>query len=405
MTARPLSGNRAFRHLWTAQAVSAVGSRITRTVLPILALDLLGATASQVAVLSVLAVAPGLAVSLLAGGWIDRGAKRPMMIGADLLRAALLLTVPIAAALGLLGMAQIYLVAALAGAARTLFGIADSTFLPVIVDKPGLVGANARLEATDSVAEGVGPFIGGVLVTAIGAPLALAVDAVTYLWSALHLGRIDVVESRRSRGAEDGTGLLSDARAGLRAVRSHPLVASLLAVEVLTSFSGGFLYALYMVVAIEMLGLSPAVVGLIIGLGGLGSAFGALLAPWLKARLEDRDALLLALAVGQAFGLVVPLALLFEDLAVPLLMSGQLIGDGFMTAFLILAVSLRQEVMPERVMGRANATFHLGEGLALTGGALVAAGLVLVLPVSLVVWLSVLGGLLAVPLFLLGSRR
>ena len=92
-------------------------------------------------------------------------------------------------------------------------------------------------------------------------------------------------------------------------------------------------------------------------------------------------------------------------MAVALLMSAQLIGDGFMTAFLILAVSLRQQVMPERFLGRANATFHLGEGLALTAGALLAAGLVALLPLSLVVWLSAATGMLAVPFFFLWTRR
>ncbi|MFY0575023.1 hypothetical protein ACN28S_12195 [Cystobacter fuscus] len=136
-----------FLRLWGAQIVSAFGSRITRTALPILALLTLQATPTEIAVLSALGVAPGLLVGLFMGGHVDRAAKRPLLIGADVVRALLLLTLPLAARFGALSMPQLYLVAAAVGAATTLFQIADNSYLPTLVDKALLVEANARLEA------------------------------------------------------------------------------------------------------------------------------------------------------------------------------------------------------------------------------------------------------------------
>lgn len=138
-----------FLRLWAAQAASAFGSRITRTALPILAILTVGATPSEVAVLSALGVAPGVLVGLWAGGRVDRTARRPLLVGADLARALLILTIPAAAWLGALSMPQLYAVAAGVGAATTLFQIADNSFLPALVGRDLLVEGNARLEATD----------------------------------------------------------------------------------------------------------------------------------------------------------------------------------------------------------------------------------------------------------------
>ena len=145
--ARPsggLWGETDFLKLWSAQAISAVGSRITRTALPILAVVTLGASVGQVAILSALSMAPGVIVGLAMGGRVDHRAKRPMLIGTDLLRAALLLTVPLAAWLGRSSMGQLYAVAALTGAASTLFQIADNASLPALIGRDRLVEANSE---------------------------------------------------------------------------------------------------------------------------------------------------------------------------------------------------------------------------------------------------------------------
>ena len=179
-----------FLRLWAARVGSAFGSRITRTVLPVIALLALSASPTEVAVLSVMSVAPGVLVGLFVGGAVDRRAKRPLLIGADLLRAVLIFSVPLAAWTGALAMPQLCMVAALVGAATTLFQIADSSYLPALLGAEQLVEGNAKLEATDAVSEAGGPAVAGVLVQVLSAPMALVIEGLLYLFSATMLARI-----------------------------------------------------------------------------------------------------------------------------------------------------------------------------------------------------------------------
>ncbi len=390
-----------FLRLWAAQAASAFGSRITRTALPILAILTVGATPTEVAVLSALGVAPGVLVGLLAGGRVDRTARRPLLVGADLVRALLILTIPAAAWLGALSMPQLYAVAAGVGAATTLFQIADNSFLPALVGRDLLVEGNARLEATDSLAEATGPGIAGVLVQWLTAPAALAVDALTYLWSALLLGGIRAREAPPAP-AGPAAAVLDDVRAGFRACLAHPLVGRLLLAEAVTYLFGGFFLALYMVLALETLGLSPAAAGLVISVGGVGAFAGALLAAPLGRALGTGRALAVALAVGQAAVLLIPLAAHAGRWAVPLLAAQQLVGDAFLTAFGIHSISLRQRELPGAVLGRANAAFHVVTGALLPAGALLAGPLAEALGIAAALWIGAAGGLLA-PLLLAGA--
>ncbi|MBI1415887.1 MAG: MFS transporter [Limimaricola sp.] len=395
-TAPSLWRHRDFLRLWAAQAGSAVGARISRTVLPMLALLTLDASASEVSALAALSVAPGLVVGLWAGRIVDARARRPLMIGADLARAALILTVPVAAHLGALAMPQIYLVAAAVGAASALFSIAEMAYVPALVGPARIVDANARLEATDSVAEGVGPWLGGVLVQIVGGPLALAVDAASYLWSAALLGRIAMPEARPVPTSAARTHPLADLATGLKVCRDHPPLMRLLAVEAVTTLAGGVLFALYTVVALGTLGLSPAVLGLLIGAGGIGSLAGALMVGPLLRSVREDTALRLTLAAGLVLNLTVPMALLLPGLALPLLALGQVAGDAFLTAFGILALSLRQRVVADAVMGRVAATFRVTSDGCLLAGAALAGLLTLFLPLAAVIWAGTLAGLTAI---------
>ena len=387
--------NRNFAALWAAQAISAMGDRITRTAIPMLAILTIDAAPYQIAILSAVSFAPGLLVSLFLGAWIDRSAKRPILIGSDLARAALLLTVPLAAHLGLMSMAQLYIVAGLVGAFSTLFGIVDNTFLPAVVGRDTLVEANARLEATEAVAEGAGPWLGGVLVATIGAPLALVLDALSYLWSAVVLRRVNVTDVGAAEAADSRA--IEGAGEGFRLAWQDQIVRRLLIAEALFGLGGGVFFALYMVVTLDSLGLGPGIVGFIIGVGGAGAALGAAVAPYLSRRLGVGLALFVAFALGKLFDVLVPLSLVFPDIAVILLITAQLLGDGFIVIFLVLAMSLRQQRIPDSVLGRVNATFHFCEGGALVIGALTAGALTLFLPVSVVIWGSVVLSAAAIP--------
>ena len=392
-----------FLRLWGAQAASAFGSRITRTALPILAIVTLRATPGELAVLSALGVAPSVVVGLLVGGRVDRSAKRPLLIGADLVRAVLVATIPLAAWLGMLSMPQLYGVAAAVGAASALFAIADNSFLPVLVAPEQLVEGNARLEATESVAEAAGPGLAGIMVQALTAPVAIAIDALSYVWSAALLSRIRTRESPAA--PSDGGSVLRDVRAGFRACLAHPVLGPTLIAEAIVYLFGGFFLALYMLLTLRTLGLSPGVVGLVIGVGGVGAFAGALLAPALGRRLGTGTAMVLALAVGQGAVLLIPLAVHAPALAVPLLTLQQLVGDAFLAGYAVHAVSLRQRVLPAELLGRASAAVHATTGGALALGALVAGPVATALGASAAAWIGACGGLLAVALLLASPVR
>lgn len=394
-----------FLRLWGAQAGSAFGSRITRTALPIIAILTVRATATEVAVLSALTVAPGVLVGLLAGGYVDRARRLPLLIGADLARALVILTIPVAAWAGWLSMPQLYVVAALVAAATTLFQIADTSFLPTLVGRELLVEGNARLGATDSVAETAGPGMAGVLIQLLTGPVAVIVDALSYLWSALLLGRIRTREVPGAGIAHDGA-MLDDARAGFRACLAHPMVRALLLVDAVTMFFGGFFFALYMLMALELLRLSPAAIGLVISAGGVGAFAGAVLAGPLSRVRRPGVAMVALLAVGQSAVLLVPLsAQLGGVLAVGCLLAQQVFGDSFSGAYRILALSLRQRVLPDAMLGRANATFHVVTGLTLPLGTLIAGPLGAAIGVVPALWIGTVGGLLAIPVLLASPIR
>ncbi|MBN34932.1 MAG: hypothetical protein CMM46_09180 [Rhodospirillaceae bacterium] len=266
-----------FMNLWAAQAIRAFGSRISRTALPMAALLTIGAEPWQIGVLAALSMAPGVLVGLFLGGLIDRNAKRPLLILCDLLRAALLLTVPLAAWFDLLSMVQLYIVAAGMGALTTLFQIADNTYLPALIGRKSLTEGNARLEATDAIAEIGGPSLAGVLVQLLSAPFALLADAFTYLISAVFLFRIKARESPE-QVIERRRGIWSDLRAGIDVCLAEPVVRTLFWVAALEAFFGGFTYGgLYMVFVIDTLVISPATYGTLVALGDIGALVGAFL--------------------------------------------------------------------------------------------------------------------------------
>jgi predicted MFS family arabinose efflux permease len=390
-----------FRRLWAAQAVSAVGSRITRTALPIVAISSLSASASSVSLLSAMSMAPGVVVALFASGFIDRSRKRPLLIAMDLARAALLLTLPAAALLGVLTLAQLIVVAGLTGAATAVFVIAKSAYLPRLVQVEQLVDGNTRLQTTEAIAEVAGPSLAGFLIQAVTAPIAVVADALSFLWSAWWLERIGAGEDAAPPIAS--THALTDIAEGWRACREHPIVFPLLAAQGIFGLFGGFFAAIYMLFALRTLTLDQATVGVIIGVGGIGALWGAVAAGPLARSLGYGRAVVVCLALWVAATTLIPAAEGQDALRIPFLVAQQLIGDGFLSAFMILSVSVRQTALAHDVQARAGATFQVVEGLSLPIGALVAGPLADVVGAGAVLWIAVGGA--AIPLAILSFSR
>jgi len=363
-----LWGHRDFMRLWTAQAISTFGARIAREGLPMAAVVTLQAGPEAVGLFAALRLGSQGLAGLIAGPLADRLPRRALLVGADLARAAVLTLVPLAALIGRLTLAEIFLAGVLMGAFNVVFDVADHAFLPSLLAHSELVEGNAKLATTEAVAEVAGPALYGALFSLMAPPLALGVNAATYLASAALLGRI--------RGAREAHPALPDGEPpasllrGFGAALAHPLVRPLWLADVTRAFFGGFFSALYILFAFRWLHLTAWMFGITVALGGVGGLAGATLAPRLLARLGFGRAILLAGASGAALQVFVPLASGAPLVAMGFLCVAQLFGDGLQTAADIGSVSLRQSLVPAHELGRVGGAFASGQGLMGVAGAL-----------------------------------
>ncbi len=369
--------NSDFVKLWSAQVVSQLGSRITREGLPLAAVLVLQASPAQMGLLTAIGALPILLIGLLAGVWVDRLPRKPMMIAADLGRAALLVTVPIAAVLGVLRIEQLYLVAALTAALTVFFNVADQSFLPSVVRRDELVDANSKLASSSAVAEMGGPAVAGVLVQWLTAPIAILFDALSFVVSAVFIGLMRTPDPKPEPSGE-APNLKREVMEGLRVVWGQPMLRSLALAASVSTFFGNFIGALYGLYVVRDLGLSPATLGVLISLGGVGAFAGSLVAGWTARRFGVGPALVGSRLVSVVLTLLIPLAASAPAWAVALLAVSQLLGDFASIIYFINEVSLRQTLVPDHLLGRANASMQvmvggLGPVGALVGGLLAGA--------------------------------
>lgn len=347
-----------FVRLWAGQTISVFGSLITGTALPFTAILALHATPFQVAVLASMRIVPGLVVGFAAGVWVDRARRRPVMIAADAGRALLLLSVPAAYAFDALQIEQLYVVAFVAGVLTMFFDVAYQSYLPSLVTDEELVEGNSKLTATSAVAE-VGAFsVAGVLVQALSGPVAILIDAVTFIVSALFVRSIRTPEPPPTRARESASAA-SEAAAGFRVVARDPLLRPLAAATALHSLSFGLFGALVLLFTTRTLGFEPGVLGVIFAVGGISSLLGALLAARAGSRLGVGPAMVIGLLMMGISMLFVPLARGATVAAGALLVSQQLAGDGCYTVYEINEVSLRQSITAPNVIGRVNAFMRM----------------------------------------------
>lgn len=383
-----------FLRLWAAQAFSAFGSRITRTALPVIAVSTLDQSEAIVSLLMALQIAPGLFVGMFSGGFIDRSRKRRILVAADLIRAGAVVSLTLAWVLGALAIWHLIVVGAVVGGASALFQITDNTYLPALIGRRQLAEGNAKLESTEAVAEITGPAAGGALIAALGAPLAVVIDALSYLWSAVLLGRIRAVEVPSAAPAT-APALGEDLRLGMSTIFRHPIVRPIVLSHMVWSISGGFFLALYTLFCLRELRLPVDVLGLIVGMGGLGALAGALVSRKLVSALGLGPTMIVTSALSLACALFLPLAGGSFALTVGFLIAHQLLSDGFSVAFVIQAVTVRQTVLPRETLGRANAAIHVVTSGLLPVAAIAAGVIAELWGTRFAVWVGVLIGLVA----------
>ena len=366
---RGLWRHRDFAKLWAGQTVSIFGSMLTRIALPLTALLALDSTPLEQGFLQAIQAGPVLVAGLFAGVWVDRLRRRPVLIVADLARAGLLLSIPAAAFAGALTMGQLYAVAAATAIFTALFDAAYPAYLPTLVGRKNIVEGNAKLAAGASVAEMGGFAAAGALVQLLSGPLAILVDAVTFVVSSLSLMWIRTPEPE-PHPKELRESAIREAVEGLAVVWRDPLLRALVACSTTIRLAGGAFAALYLLFAVRDLGLSPAAAGVIAGCGGLGSLLGSVFAEPVFRRLGAKTTLIVGFGLGGAFQGLVPLAHGTVLQAGLFLLAAQIIGDGLMTIAFVNDVSLRQSLVPDRLLGRVSATANVLGVAAMPVGAL-----------------------------------
>ncbi len=372
-TAPSLWRHADFLKLWTGQTISELGSVVTRTAIPLVALLVLGAGPTEMALLVVAGSLAILLVGFLAGAWVDRLRRRPLLIATDALRSLLLLSIPIAYAAGALRMEQLYFVTFLEGCLGALFHAAYPAYVPSLIGVDRVVDGNSKLATSSSLAEIGGPGLAGALVQLVSAPFAILVDAVSFAVSAVSLLLIRTPEPARPARTTE-TAIRQDIIEGLRLVRHHRVLFPIAMRSVVAHVAGSFYGVLYTIYLIDDLHLSPFLLGVVVSAGGVGSLVGSLFASRVIRALGIGPALIWTAVGAAVLGVLTPLAQGPLLLATLMVFIPQLFGDGLQTIEGVAELSLIQGLSPDRLLGRVNATIEvLSHGVAYPIGALTAA--------------------------------
>jgi MFS family permease len=358
-----------FMRLWAGQTISVFGSLIGATAIGFTAILTLHATPFQLGMLAALRLAPGFLTGLIAGAWIDRLRRRPILIGADIGRALLLATIPLAATLRQLRIEQLYIVTFLVGILSIFFDVAYESYLPSLIGRDQLIEGNSKLSASASVAEFGGLGLAGWLVQLFTAPVTILIDAVSFVISAISVWSVRAPEQAAARDVQPN--LRREIIAGLRFALHQPVLRGIAACTLSKELFGGIYGALVMLYMVRNLGFAAGILGTIWALGGFSSLIGSVFAGPMTRRFGIGPAMIMGLLLYSIAMFFIPLAQGATLTAALLLIAQQSLGDGAVTVYQINQVSLRQAITPERLLGRVSAsTEFLRLGATLAGSLL-----------------------------------
>jgi MFS family permease len=362
-----------YRRFWTASTVSIFGSYVTGLALQILAAVTLHATATQLGLLNAVRFAPYLLFGLVAGVISDRYRRKPLLVGTDLGRAVLLCAIPALYAGGLLSLPVLMLLVAATGTLSLFFDAADQAFLPSLVPERLLTSANARLEQSDAVAQSVGPLLAGVLIKAVGAPVAIVVDAASYLVSGLILATIPVKEAAVPRAARRS--LLTELREGTSWVYRHRMLAPMALSGHLWFLSHSILVTVYVIYLLRGsqsggLGLNEFQLSVTYACAGIGAVLGGAAANRCASRFGAGRSMVVTRTL-------MPLPWLLVASAAPGPAGWAMAAAGQFLFWIPMGVespnemAYRQSVTPDRLQGRMNTTIRsLNRGAVVVGAPL-----------------------------------
>ena len=390
----PLLRQPEFLKLWAAQSLSQLDDQVTLLALPLVAVLTLDASAAQMGFLVAAELLPHLFFSLLAGVWIERSQRRRhLMIVADLGRASLLASVPIAYAFDILSFPQLYAVAFAVGTFAVMFDVSWSTLFVAVVPRRDVVDANSKMGLRRAVSFVPGPSIGGFLVQLLTAPVTLLVDAVSYLGSAIFLTRIRAQEPPVER---NGDGIIRSLRDGFAFVLKDELIRpELLCVATINLFNLVF-HAIFVLYATRELGVEPGLLGLILGAGAVGGIIGALIATRVERLIGIGPAFTLGAVLFPLPLILVPLASGSELRIAIMLGAAEFFCSVGVMILDVNAGSITFLRTPDRIRARTSGTFRFVNYGIRPIGALLGGALGTAIGLHTTLWIGVLGALAGV---------
>ncbi len=382
-----------FRKLWVGDTISQFGTQVSQLAIPLVALNVLNASAFEVALLGTIEFLPFLLFTLPAGAWVDRLQRRPILITGDVGRAIALLSIPIAYKLGILTILQLYVVGFAMGVLTVFFDVSYQSYLPSLVDRDQLVEGNAKLQASQSAAQVLGPGSGGYLIGILTAPIAVIVDALSYLASALfvfaiHGSEAPIPPSNRKGGSrrERLRGFGGEIHEGLMYVVGHPYLRMVAGATSTSNLFSNIAMGIYFVYVVRVLGLDPLRIGLIFSLGSIGTLIGALVANRVAARIGVGRAIVVSMALNGPSVLLIAIAPV--GAAEPFLIASAALGGFSALIYNINQVSFRQAITPERTQGRMNATMRFLVWGTIPIGTVTSGVLATVFGLSTTIWIG-----------------
>lgn len=395
-----LRASRDFRLLLAGQTTSQLGTQVSGVAIPLLAVVALSATPFEVGLLGAASTIAFAIIGLPAGAWLDRVRRGPVLIATDVVRAVLLLTIPVAWWLGVLTMAQLLVVSLLVGVARVFFDVGYQSYIPTVIGRDRVLAGNSAMEFVRASGQVAGPGLGGALVTLLGAANVVLVQAVTFAVSAATLLGIRARETPVDRSSDAGR-LWTQVAEGVRfVVRDRVLRATAIG-SAASNLSFAVASAVTIVFLVRDLGLPEWVVGLLIAGGAIAVMIGSAATPWAARRIGSARIIWVSLALTAPLTLLVPLG--FPGWGLVLVVLGMAAGELGQIVYAITNVSLRQRICPDRILARVNATMRfaimalfplgaivggvLGEVLGTRWTLVVAGGIGMIAP--LVLWLAI----------------
>ncbi|MEU8264320.1 MFS transporter [Micromonospora sp. NPDC048999] len=374
-----------YRRLWWGNAVSTVGSQVTMNALPLIAVLVLGATGTQVGLLRALYTVPFLLLTLPAGVWLERRARRPVMLGTDVARAILVLTVPVCAWVGVLGWPQVYAVVAVGGALTVVSELAAVAYLPPLVGPFRLAEANSRMHASLAVSGTTAVGLTGWLATLVGPAPLLLLDAVSYVVSGAMLLRIRHCEP--AMAAPGDRDPVAETREGLRAVFGHPVIRRCVVYATVFTVGTQLANVAMVVYLLADVHLGAALFGLTLMAGGVGGIVGTLAAPALLRRHGYGRTMLAGIVLGAMPMALVPVG---HTPAVTVALTGValLLGAAGACVTGSASVTLRHLLTPTRLHARMNASYRLVQFAAIPVCSVAAGALVDAIGSRPVLWLA-----------------